>query len=239
MRFGETDAHVVAIIPCLDEENAIGDVVRDVRAEGVDRVIVVDGNSRDRTAFYAREAGADVVVEPRRGYGRACAAGVAEAEAEDADVLVFLDGDGSDDVAHLRAIVGPVVRNEADFVMGSRLRGPREPGSMTPQQAAAGFVAGVLLRVRYRARFTDMSPFRAIRPAVLGTLDMRETTFGWNLEMQMRAAAKHLRIIEIAIGCRRRRGGQSKVSGNAAAVLPAAWSIAKTFLRIVADMKRP
>src|SRR4029434_10045393 len=131
----------------------------------------------------AREAGARVASEPLRGYGRACAAGVA-AVRSGAAVVCFLDGDGSDVPAFLSAVISPVARGEADFVMGSRLRGKREPGSMTPQTLVAGYLAGALLRIVYGVKFTDMSPFRAMRVAQLRNLGMSEATYGWNLEMQ-------------------------------------------------------
>ncbi len=162
--------------------------------------------------------------EPTRGYGRACAAGVAQVRA-DAEIVCFLDGDGSDVPRFMADIVGPVARGEADFVMGSRLRGQREAGSMTPQQLVAGRLAGALLRAVYGVRFTDMSPFRAMRVDRLRRLGMAETTYGWNLEMQMRVAAAGLRIREIPVDHRRRRGGESKVSGNLTAGLSAAWKI--------------
>ncbi len=210
--------------------------MREVLAQRVDEAIVVDNGSTDATAARAAAAGARVVVEPARGYGRACAAGVAAVR--DGAILCFLDGDGSDVPAHLADVVGPVMRGEADFVMGSRRRGRREAGSMTPQQAAAGWLAGVLLRLVYGVRFTDMSPFRAIRVEQLRRLGMRETTYGWNLEMQMRAAAAGLRIREVAVGHRRRRGGVSKVSGNLIAGLRAGWKIAATFLRLAVALRR-
>jgi glycosyltransferase involved in cell wall biosynthesis len=227
---------VAMVIPCLNEAEPIGEVVREVMAQGVDQVIVVDNGSTDGTAERAGEAGAKVVSEPRRGYGRACAAGVA-ALAPDIEIVCFLDGDGSDVPAFLPAVVGPVAADDADFVMGSRLRGRREPGSMTPQQLVAGWVAGLLLRLTYGVRFTDMSPFRAITPGRLRALGMTEQTFGWNLEMQMRVAAANLRLLEVPVDHRRRRGGVSKVSGNLAAGLRAAWVIAVTFLRLAVSLR--
>ena len=237
MQLPGTDAIVSVVVPCLDEEEAIAGVVREVLAQGVDEVIVVDNGSSDATAVRARNAGAAVVSEPRRGYGRACAAGLA-AVRPDAQVVCFLDGDGSDVPRFLADVAGPVARGEADFVMGSRLRGRREPGSMTPQQVVAGHVAGALLRLVYGVRFTDMSPFRAMRLDQLRRLGMGEATYGWNLEMQMRAAAAGLRIREVAVDHRCRRGGVSKVSGNLAGGLEAAWKIAATFLRLALSLRR-
>ena len=237
MRVAGASTFVTVIIPCLDEAEAIGALVREVRAEGVDEVIVVDNGSRDGTAACAAEAGARVIAEPRRGYGRACAAGLA-ATCSKTQVVCFLDGDGSDVPRFLANVVGPVARGEADFVMGSRLRGRREPGSMTLQQIIAGRLAGVLLLLLYRARFTDMSPFRAMRTDQLRRLGMSEETYGWNLEMQMRVAAAGLRVMEVPVDHRCRRGGVSKVSGNLAGGLKAAWKITITFVRLASVLRR-
>lgn len=231
MQFGTIHAVVSVVIPCLDEEEPIAGVVREVLSQGIDEVLVVDNGSRDATAIRAREAGARVISEPRRGYGFACAAGVGGVRA-DTEIVCFLDGDGSDVPAFLDTIVAPIARGEADFVMGSRLRGNREPGSMTPQQIVAGRIAGFLLRLVWGVRFTDMSPFRAMHVDNLRRLGMSETTYGWNLEMQMRAAAAGLRILELPVDHRCRRGGVSKVSGNLTAGLSAAWKITTTFLRL-------
>ena len=231
MRIQNKSSIVSVVIPCLNEEAPIGVVVRAVLAQGVDEVIVVDNWSTDATAERAREAGARVVQEPRRGYGRACSAGFRVIR-PDAEVVCFLDGDGSDVPSFLPAVVGPVACDEADFVMGSRLRGRRERGSMTPQQIVAGALASLLLRLVYHVHFTDMSPFRAVRVSELKRLDMREVTYGWNLEMQMRAATAGLRILEVPVDHRRRRGGESKVSGKLAAGLKAAWTITTTFVRL-------
>ena len=235
MQLPDAAATVSVVIPCLNEAEAIPAVVRDVLAQGADEVIVVDNGSTDNTAARAREAGARVVSQPRRGYGRACAAGVA-AVGPDTDIVCFLDGDGSDVPSFFPAVVGPVARGEADFVMGSRLTGTREPGSMTPQQLVAGHLAGILMRIVYGVRFTDMSPFRAMRLGDLRGLGMSEQTYGWNLEMQMRAAARGLRIREVPVDHRCRRGGVSKVSGNVVAGLSAAWKIATTFRARIAPV---
>ena len=228
---------VSAIIPCLDEEAAIGQVVTAVLAQNVSEVIVVDGASGDRTAERATAAGARVIVEPRRGYGRAIQAGIA-AVRDDADILVFLDGDGSDPAEFISDLVSPIVAGQAVFVLGSRIRGSREPGSLAPQQLLAAHVGGLLLRLFYGARFTDLSPFRAIRRDELTRLGMKEETYGWNLEMLMRVAAVRLPALEIAVGQQRRIGGVSKVSGNLVPGIMAAWSISATFVRLALGLRR-
>lgn len=228
---------VAAVIPCLDEETAIGAVVAAVRAQGVATVIVVDGGSRDRTAEQARAAGAVVVVEERRGYGRAVQAGIAALPVE-AGIVLFLDGDGSDPPERISDVLAPILADRAVFVHGTRIKGEREPGALSPQQVAAGHIAGVLMRLFYGARFSDMSPFRAIRREALAGLGMREETYGWNLEMLMRVAAARMPAEEVAVGQRRRQGGVSKVSGNPRAVAAASLSIARTFLRLAAGLRR-
>jgi glycosyltransferase involved in cell wall biosynthesis len=228
---------VSAIIPCLDEETAIGRVVTAVLAQNVSEVVVVDGASRDRTAERAEAAGARVIVEPRRGYGRAIQAGIA-AVRDDADILVFLDGDGSDPAELISDLVSPIVAGQAVFVLGSRVRGSREPGSLAPQQVVAAHVGRLLLSLIYGACFTDLSPFRAIRRDELRRLGMKEETYGWNLEMLMRVAAARLPALEIAVGQRRRIGGVSKVSGNLVAGVKAAWSISATFVRLALELRR-
>jgi glycosyltransferase involved in cell wall biosynthesis len=227
---------LAVVIPCLNEQEPIGGVVEEIRRHGVGEIIVVDNGSTDATAQRAAAAGATVVSEPRRGYGQACAAGVA-AVSSTTEIVCFLDGDGSDVPDFIPDIVEPVATGRADFVMGSRLRGRREPGSMTPQQIVAGRLAGVLLKLTYGVSFTDMSPFRAMRLDRLRALGMSEATYGWNLEMQMRVAAAGLRILEIPVDHRCRRGGVSKVSGNVAAGLSAAWKITTTFLRLATSLR--
>jgi glycosyltransferase involved in cell wall biosynthesis len=230
-------ARIAAIIPCLDEEAAIGRVVAAVRAQGIEAVIVVDGGSRDATATLAAEAGAQVVVERRRGYGRAVQSGIAALPPE-TEIVLFLDGDGSDPPERIPDLLAPILDGRAVFVHGTRIAGEREAGALSPQQVAAGRIAQVLLRLFYGARFSDMSPFRAIRRDALEGLGMREETFGWNLEMLMRVAAAGLPSREVPVGQRRRIGGVSKVSGNPRAVAAASWSIATTFLRLAASLRR-
>lgn len=233
---GLTGAIVSAIVPCLDEEEAIGAVVTGLLAHGANEVIVVDGGSKDASCERATASGARVVMETRRGYGRAVQAGISAAR-PDAAILLFVDGDGSDRLEHVPALLHPIRQGRADFVHGSRVLGDREPGAMNLSQLVAGRLAGALLRARYGARFTDMSPFRAIRRDVLDRLGMREATFGWNLEMLMRVAAAGLRCEEIAVGQRRRQGGASKVSGDLRTALRAALAIGGTFLRLSRELR--
>jgi glycosyltransferase involved in cell wall biosynthesis len=223
--------NVSVIVPALNEEEPIGSVVREVAATGMpNEIIVVDNGSTDRTAQRAREAGARVVTAPR-GYGRACAAGVAAVQPE-CEIVVFLDGDGSDCPDFMRQLVDPILAGTHDFVIGSRTRGQREPGSMNVQQVFSGRVAGWLMSMLYSVRYTDMCPFRAIRRDVVEKLAMSEMTYGWNLEMQMKAARAGLRILEIPVNHRRRAGGESKVSGTLRGTLMAGARIVGTFLRI-------
>jgi len=223
--------NVSLVIPALNEEEPIANVVRECLATNIpSEIIVVDNGSDDRTAERAREAGAHVVTAPR-GYGRACAAGV-RAVSPECGVIVFLDGDGSDCPEFMSQLVDPIARGERDFVIGSRTRGQREPGSMNFQQIFSGKIAGWLTSMLYGVRYTDMCPFRAIRRASLERLSMREETYGWNLEMQMKAARAGLRILEIPVNHRCRTGGVSKVSGTLRGTFVAGARIIATFLRI-------
>src|SRR3954470_12706377 len=223
---------ISVIIPALNEEEPIAAVVRACLTTGLpDEVIVVDNGSTDRTAERARGAGAKVVAEPAPGYGRACAAG-ARALSPECDIVVLLDGDGSDCPEFMDRLVEPVIRGDEDFVIGSRTRGKREPGSMNFQQVFAGRIAGFLLRLLYGVRYSDMCPFRAIRRGALESLGMREETYGWNLEMQMRAARARLRIVEVPVDHRCRTGGESKVSGTLRGTFVAGTRIIATLFRV-------
>ncbi len=227
-------SNVSVIIPALNEEEPIVGVVHECFATGLsNEVIVVDNGSSDRTTERAREARARVVTAPR-GYGRACAAGV-RALSPECDIVVFLDGDGSDVPTFMNELVDPIVRGTHDFVIGSRTRGQREPGSMNFQQLLSGRIAGLILRLLYGVCYTDMCPFRAIHRDALAKLHMREETYGWNLEMQMKAARDGLRILEIPVNHRRRAGGDSKVSGTLRGTFVAGARIMATLVRVALE----
>ena len=228
-------ARIAAIIPTLDEEGAIGPVLAAIPRGWVDQIIVVDGGSHDGTVGEAHAAGATVLVERKRGYGLACASGASAAIEDGAEVLVFLDGDGSDRPEGIPALVQPILDNTHDFVIGSRTRGQREPGSMGAHQALAGYAIGAAIGLVYGVRFTDMCAFRAIRADALGRLGMREMTYGWNLEMQMRAARDGLRILELPVphGCR--LAGKSKVAGTLRGTVKAGFRIIATFARVARE----
>jgi glycosyltransferase involved in cell wall biosynthesis len=226
---GTRRAAVVVAIPTLNEQESIEQVIRSIPRDVVDRVIVADGGSTDATTALAKSAGADVIdVGP--GYGRACFQ--ATEAAADADILVFMDGDGADDARSIDALVAPIRSGAYDFVIGSRVRGEREAGSMSWHQIGAGLLAGVGMRLLYGVRYTDMCAFRAIRRDALLRLGMRELTYGWNIEMQMRTASFGLRILEIPVPYRRRIGGTSKVAGSLRGSIRAGARIMATFVRV-------
>ena len=224
-------AGVSVIIPALNEAANIAAVVAEMPWPLIRECIVVDNGSTDATASVALAAGARVINEPQPGYGRACAAGAAAAD-ENSTILVFMDGDGSDVSSEMDQLLQPIYAGECDFVIGSRLRGKREPGSLLASQIFAGWLAGCLLKMLYRVSYTDMGPFRAITREGLGRLHMREQTYGWNLEMQMRAAQCGLRIREIPVSYRNRAGGVSKVAGSLAGSFKAALRITQVLLRL-------
>jgi len=226
---------VSVVIPALNEAENIAAVVRELPWNLIRECIVVDNGSTDATAAEALAAGARV-VKSERGYGRACAAGAAAAD-DGSDILVFMDGDGSDVPSEMWQLLQPIVEGDCDFVIGSRMRGRREPGSMLISQIFAAWLAGVLLRLLYRVSYTDMGPFRAIARQALSRLHMREETYGWNLEMQMRAAQCGLRIREVPVSYRKRAGGESKVAGSLSGSVRAAIRITQTLLRVASTAK--
>ena len=226
---------IAVVIPVWNEADVIGDVVREIPRELVAEVIVADGGSRDGTQDAARAAGARV-LEVGRGYGRACAEG-AVAAAPGCDVILFMDGDGADRADQLPRLARPILDGTQDFVIASRTRGEREPGSMSWHQVLAGELAGLGMRALYGVRYTDMCAFRAIRRESLNRLDMREMTYGWNIEMQMKAARMGLRVLEIPVPYRCRAGGESKVAGSLRGTLRAGPKIIGTFARVAGQTR--
>lgn len=198
------------IIPALDEEAAIARVVGAV-PDWVDCVIVVDNGSRDATAERARAAGAVVVAENERGYGAACLRGIAALPL--VDVVVFVDGDNSDHPEDMHALIDPIAAGTADFVVGSRVAGRAEKGALTPQQRFGNWLATRLIRAIWGVAWSDLGPFRAIRRDALDRLGMADRTFGWTVEMQIKAARAGLHAREVPVRYRRRIG-ISKISGT-------------------------
>lgn len=223
---------VVVIIPAFNEENAVGKVIREIPAGLVDEVVVVNNNSSDQTAVQAAAAGATVLDEPVQGYGRACLRGIAYARnrQQKPDILVFLDADYSDYPADMTALVAPLLSGQTDMVIGSRALGQRQRGSMTPQQIFGNWLATRLIRWLYGVRFTDLGPFRAIRFESLLALDMRDQTYGWTVEMQVKAAKMGLRSLEIPVRYRPRIG-HSKISGTVKGTVLAGYKILSTIVK--------
>jgi glycosyltransferase involved in cell wall biosynthesis len=217
------------IIPALNEAGNIYRLVLEVLATAPVQVIVVDNGSTDTTAEEARAAGAQVVYERRRGYGYACAAGVAAAKG--ADILAFLDGDYSFLPGELPTILAPVLAGEADLVLGSRYRGHIAPGAMPPQQRFGNWLVARLMRILYDLPLTDLGPYRAIRYPLLISLNMQEMTFGWPTEMIVKAAQQQVRIVEVPVSFHNRRAGRSKVSGTLRGTILAGWFILGVTLR--------
>ena len=217
------------IIPALNEQESIPRVLAGVPPGLVHEQIVVDNGSTDGTGDAARGAGARVVREDRQGYGYACAAGAAAADPA-CDVLVFMDGDGSDDAGQMAALLAPLEKGRADLALGSRTMGEAARGALLPHQRLGNALTTGLVRLLYRRQVTDLPPFKAIRRAVLDELHMREMTYGWTVEMIVKCARRGLRIVEIPVTARPRIGGRSKVSGTIkGTVLAAAYMLGTTF----------
>jgi glycosyltransferase involved in cell wall biosynthesis len=224
---------VSVVIPTFNEASVIAGVIAEIPGDIAREVIVADGGSTDGTQDVARRAGGRV-VDAGRGYGRACHAGAEEAVCE---VVVFLDGDGADRGDLLGLIAGPVLAGTHDFVLASRTRGRRDPGSMLWHQVLAGRVAGWGMGALYGVRYSDMCAYRAIGRTALRGLDMREMTYGWNIEMQMKAARAGLRILEVPMPYRCRAGGESKVAGSLGGTMRAGSKIVSTFVRVASQSR--
>jgi glycosyltransferase involved in cell wall biosynthesis len=226
------------VIPALNEERAIGQVISALPRDWVDTVVVADNGSSDGTATAAQAAGAIVVREPRRGYGAAMLRGLAELTARrpDTQIVVFLDGDASDDPHRLPDLVAPILSGQSDLVLGSRTMGDREPGALPCHSRWGNRLACWLIRLFTGHRYTDLGPFRAIRRETLEALGMTDRSFGWTVEMQVRAALRGSRVCEVPVPYRRRIG-QSKISGTVMGSIRAGIKILWTIARI--SLARP
>jgi len=219
---------IAVIIPALNEEDAIGLVVREVPRDLISEILVVDNGSSDRTAEVARVAGARVIPEPTPGYGAACLAGAMAVE--DADLLVFLDGDRSDDPAELPAVLRPILQGTAELVIGARAPDRTQAGALPPQQRLGNRVVTWVLRLLYGVSLTDIGPFRAIRADTFRALGMEHKTYGWPVEMIVKAAKKGYRVVNVPVSCRKRIG-RSKVGGTLRGSLLAGYHLLATTLR--------
>ena len=207
----------VVIIPALNEERSIGRVIEDIPRDLAAEIVVVDNGSTDSTARVASDCGATVVNEGRRGYGQACLAGISYIKNSSyvPDIIVFLDGDYSDYPREMKCLISPITEGGCDLVIGSRTLGERQKGALLPQALVGNCVATGLIRLLYGVRFTDLGPFRAVRYDKLLSLGMRDRTFGWTVEMQVKAAKKGLRCAEVPVSYRKRIG-TSKITGTVA-----------------------
>ena len=223
---------IVVIIPAFNEENGIGEVIREIPKDLVTEVVVVNNASTDQTEKIANAAGATVLREPVSGYGRACLKGIdyLKNSPVQPDIVVFLDADHSDYPDEMRSLVLLIDQDKADLVIGSRALGQKEQGSMTPQQIFGNWFATRLLKILYDVRFTDLGPFRAIRFATLLELDMQDKTYGWTVEMQLKAAKMGFQCREVPVRYRKRIG-VSKISGTVKGTVMAGYKIIETIFK--------
>ncbi len=227
-----TNPDIRVIIPAFNEQNAVGLVIDEIPKDLVSEIIVVDNGSTDDTFEQARSRGATTLKQPIRGYGNACLKGMEHItnSPTDPDIVVFLDGDHSDYPEQMRQLVAPIVANEFDMVIGSRSMGVKEKGSMTPQQIFGNWLATFLIKMFYGVKYTDLGPFRAIRYESLQTIGMQDRTYGWTVEMQLKAAKLNLRSKDIPVDYRQRIG-VSKVSGTLKGTVGAGYKIIYTIFK--------
>jgi len=222
--------NTTVIIPAYNEEDSIAKVIGDIPQYLVSEIIVVDNNSTDGTAEVARNSGATVLIEQRKGYGAACLRGIEYLKNIKPEIVVFLDGDYSDYPGELSDIIDPILEKKYDFVLGSRVMGKREKGSLPIQSRLGSLIAGFLIKLFWNVKYTDLGPFRAIRYSKLLQLNMNDKWYGWTVEMQIRAAKKNLKIIEIPVSYRKRIG-KSKVTGTVRGTIMASIIIMKTIFK--------
>ncbi len=225
---------VAVVMPAFNEEESIGRVIGDIPEGLVDEVIVVDNRSTDRTAEVAREAGATVLFEGRRGYGSACLKGVAHALDGGFDIVVFLDADYSDHPEEMPLLVEKITRDGCQLVIGSRTLGNADRGALLPQARFGNMLATALIRLFFGVRYTDLGPFRAITADALRRIAMVDTNYGWTVEMQVKAARVGLRVAEVPVSYRKRIG-VSKITGTVKGTIHAGWKILITIGRYVLD----
>jgi glycosyltransferase involved in cell wall biosynthesis len=218
-----TEPHILVIIPAFNEAKSIDKVIAEI-PKFVRETVVVNNNSSDTTSKVAALAGATVLDEPRQGYGYACLKGIAYAKTKQPDIIVFLDADYSDYPAEMSDVVKPIIEQNYDMVIGSRALGEKESGSMTPQQIFGNWLATKLIRWIYNVNYTDLGPFRAIKYDKLLALEMQDTTYGWTVEMQLKAAKQQLKTVEVPVNYRQRIG-HSKVSGTFKGTIMAGYKI--------------
>ncbi len=222
---------IAVLIPALNEEATLPTVLADLPTEVIDEVVVIDNGSSDHTVQVAHASGATVLSEPRRGYGSACLAGIEYLRAKRPDIVVFLDADYSDHPDELPTIVRPIVAGGCDLVIGSRTKGKAEPGALLLQARFGNALATLLIRLLYGFSYSDLGPFRAIRFSSLLELGMIDRTYGWTVEMQIKAIRQKLRIAEVPVRYRKRAGGESKVSGTIKGTVLAGCKILWTVFR--------
>ncbi len=226
-----TTEKVAIIIPALNEELALPPLLTEIPPDCVQWIFVIDNGSTDATATVAKGVGATVVSEPQRGYGRACLRGFQSAQQAGADILVFMDGDGSDDPADLALMLTPLLERRADFVIGSRISERAERGAILAQARLGNWLVSRMIQLFYGAHIHDIGSFRAIRCSTLEHLAMREMTYGWPVEMVVKAARAGYRILEVPIHYRKRSHGQSKVAGTITGSIKAAYYMLSTTLK--------
>lgn len=224
---------IVVIIPAFNEENAVGKVIQDIPKDLVDEIIVVNNNSTDKTSEAAEKEGATVLFEEEKGYGNACLKGIdylKRKRGKETDIVVFIDADYSDYPEQMKQLVEPIINQQADMVIGSRALGRRDSGSMTFPQIFGNWLATNMMKLFYGASYTDLGPFRAIRYSSLLNLNMRDKTYGWTVEMQIKAKKKKLRYMEAPVDYRNRIGF-SKISGTVKGTLMAGYKIIFTIFK--------